>query len=245
MLTHYTAITVLALMGFLTLSSTPNQIEPLAIDYQGVQSPASDLSMVFRPQDRSDEYTLIKGIITSKVKEGVWYQCGLKVPVSDWYDRAVEIAEACVYSARPYGLDPVGQLATWQQESRLDPCALGTYPRQWAVKHGLLKAKRSSLSYTKAEVERVLADPRFKASFRLVDLGLSQALYPAYTHGATVDELLSIDGALYSAKELVYRGIMWNTKEPWIYWPGYKSQEREDQIDWWVHRVMEIEFLHK
>lgn len=244
MLTRYLCAVSLVLLGFLAMSSTPALPEGLAIEIPNTVDHEFKMQLTFSPQDRSDEYTLIKGILTAKVKEEVWYQCGVRVPTSLWYPKAVEIAEACLYTARPLGVDPVGQLATWQQESRLDPCALGTYPRKWAVEHRLLKRQRS-MSYTKAEVKRVLADRRFKATFPLVDLGLAQLLHPAYTWGATLDEILSIDGAIYSAKEMAHRGKMWRTKRPWMYWPGFKSQARKANADWWVHRVMEINFLHE
>ena len=112
------------------------------------------------------------------------------------------------------------------------------------MKRKLLKKQRS-MSYTKAEVEHVLADRRFKATFPLVDIGLAQLLHPAYTRGATLDELLSIDGAVYSAKELAYRGKRRRTKEPWVYWPGYKSSARKANAEWWVYNQMEIDFLRK
>lgn len=244
MLKRYAYILTLLLIGFLTLSSVPHETTYLEIE--GVTKPKTKvkpLRLKVRPQDRSDEYVLIKGIMTSKVKEGRWYQCGEVVPREDWYNKAVEIAEACVYTARPLGVDPVGQLATWQQESRLDPCALGKHPREWAVREGLLKAKKNTLSYTKQEVKKVLGNPKFKASFPVVDVGLAQLLYPRYTRGADIDEMLSISGAIYSAKELEYRGKRWRTEEPWITWPGHKSQARKNTINWWVYRVMEIDFL--
>lgn len=242
MLTRYACTFSIILLGFLAISSVPRVPQGLTIEPSEIQLDKPLQRLVFQPQDRSAEYMLIKGIIISKIKEGVWYQCGVRLPETIWYDKAVEIAEACVYSARPLGVDPMGQLATWQHESRLDPCAIGPYPRKWAIKRKLLRAKRGSLSYTKAEVKAVLADPRFKASFPVMDLGLAQLLYPLYTRDATVDEILSVDGAIYSAKELAYRGKMWKTDEPWIYWPGHKSRSRANEIHWWVYTVMEQEF---
>lgn len=244
MLTRYACIFNLILLGFLAMSSVPHVPASLSIEAIDIALPPTQLHLAFQPQDRSDEYLLTKGILTAKTKEDVWYQCGVRVPKAEWYTRATEIATVCVHTARPLGVDPVGQLATWQQESRLDPCALGTHPRKWAVKRKLLKRQRS-MSYTKAEVESVLANRRFKATYPLVDLGLAQLLHPAYTHGATLDELLSIDGAIYSARELAHRGKMWRSKTPWVYWPGYKSQARKANAEWWTYSVMEIEFLLK
>ena len=243
MLTRYACTFSLILLGFLTMSSVPPQVTPLTITPVGIYLAPNVYPLEFQPQDKSDEYLLTRGILTSKLKEGVWFQCGLRLPEETWYAKAVEVAEACVYSARPLGVDPVGQLATWQQESRLDPCALGPYSRAWAVKHGLLKVKRLTVSYTKAEVKVVLTDPRYKASFYAVDIGLAQVLHPYYTHGATLDEMLSMDGAIYSAQELAHRGRRWRTDKPWNYWPGHKSASRAKKIDWWVYTVMEIDFL--
>lgn len=245
MLIRFICVFLIALFSFLALASTPRSPTPLTAEYTDFVNQANILRLTVCPQDRLAEYTLIKGILTSKAKEGVWYQCGNTIPKDEWYVKAVEIAEACVYTARPLGVDPVGQLATWQQESRLDPCAIGPHPRNWAIERGLLKAKRNSLSYTKAEVKKVLTDAKFKATFPKVDLGLAQLLHPWFTRGATLDELLSIEGAQYSARELAHRGKMYRSKKPWVYWPGYKSKSRENTINWWVYRVMEIEFLNK
>jgi hypothetical protein len=241
---RYLYTILFVLLGFLVLSSYPYSEEPQSISGVEIKLVKPSPSLEVYPLDRSSEYILTKGILTSKIKEEVWYQCGKKVPHEEWYDRASELAEACLYSARPRGIDAVGQLATWQQESRLDPCALGPYPRKWGIRKGLLK-KKCTLSYTKEEVKKVVEDPRFKASFRSADLGLGQQLHPWYTHGATLDELLSIAGAEVTAKELEERGKRWRTDEPWITWPGHKSKARKRKIEWWVYKVMEIDFLKK
>lgn len=241
-------VVVLILLSLLVLSNKPYQSDIVAkqIEVRETVFKPFNSQVVFTPQDKSNEYVLVKGILTSRAKDGVWYQCGLKIPEEQWHSKAVEVARACITSAKPYGIDPVGQLATWQQESRLDPCAIGVGPRKWALRHGLLKAKKTTISYTKEEVKKVLENPWFQRNFKRVDLGLAQLLYPAFTRDATVDEILSMEGAKYSAIELDHRSKMWRTDEPWITWQGNRPEskaKRKAAINRWVYKVMEINYL--
>lgn len=238
--------TIIILISFLTMSATySHDVKPVThlLGYTVVNAPM-DLGFSMSPSDKYEVTVLIQGILNSKRKDKVWFQCGEKVPQAQWYAKAKEVAEVCVSTARMHGVDPVGQLATWQQESRLDPCAIGPGARNFAIRKGWLPKKRI-ISYKKEQVLAVLEHPVFKASFKTVDLGLAQLLYPWFTSGASQSEILSLEGAKASAQELARRGQRWKTDEPWITWPGKPSKARKVKIEWWVHTIMEIDFFEK
>lgn len=237
--------TLLVLIAFLALSAS---FQSLDVPVETIAFPevkeASFLGFASEPKDNREVYILITGILTSKRKEKAWYYCGERLPRDKWYITAKQVAEACVSSARMYGVDPVGQLATWQQESRLDPCAIGPHARKYAIRKKLLKRKRT-ISYKKEEVLNVVRNKSFKSSFHSVDLGIAQLLHPYFTRGALPEEVLSLEGAKFSAQELSSRAKRWKTKEPWNTWPGKPSRARKANISWWVYTVMEIDFFDK
>jgi len=201
------------------------------------------LRVVYSPSDKALEYKLRQGILKAKAKVGIWYQCGQKVTYEKWYSQAQEIAKAAIESAVPLGVNPVGQLATWMQESGLDPCAIGPSVRNYAISKGILKAKKTTISYSKEEVLKMLADPEIRLMYPVVDIGLAQLLYPYYTRNASLSDMLTvIPGAKYSALELAKRSKSFETDEPWVTWPGHISEGRRKKIHWWVYKVMEISF---
>lgn len=238
---------LLGLLAFLSWSAatsyTLESTETTLINPNPVVNINKLLGFSTAPQDRSEIDTLIQGILNSKNIDKVWFQCGERVPKKDWHYRAEEVARACIYSAKLYGIDPVGQLATWQQESRLDPCAIGPSARNFAIRNKIIPKKRT-ISYTKDQVLAILDHQKFKASFKTVDLGIAQLLYPWFTGSFSKEDILSLGpGSLASAQELARRGQRWKTDEPWITWPGKPSKARKAKINWWVHSIMKIEFF--
>jgi hypothetical protein len=192
-------------------------------------------SFSYTPMDKSLHYSLTMGILRAKKLDNSWYQCGKLLNKSQWYDKASEMADAVIVSSHFWNEAPVAQLATWQHESRLDPCAIGLYPRKFAIKMGWLRDKPS---YTKEEVKYVLKQTRLRSTYEYVDLGLSQLLYPLFTDDADLDMVLSVEGGSYlSSREMARRRIMFRTREPWATWPGRFSEGRKRVINEWVRKM--------
>jgi hypothetical protein len=115
-------------------------------------------------------------------------------------------------------------VGTIANESAFDPCALGYYPRKWAIANGFLKPRRQGISYTKNEVLSVIDRRAAKGTFKKTgfDLGLCQLLTKFYK-GPPEDLLTVSKGIEICASEMAARVAFYDTKRPWLYWRGKKT----------------------
>lgn len=180
---------------------------------------------------------LSSGIISLKDTRdnGVWYYCGKRLSVKEIEDTAVRIAYHVLVNMDSYGLSgdvsPYGIAATAYNESGLDPCALGLYPRKWAYNEGLLTPSRMTVSHSRDEISEFKDNRIVKDKYRRtgIDLGICQILSRFY-RGRT-DEMLTLgDGIKICISEMRDRAVHNKTDMPWLYWPGHESQKYRRKI---------------
>jgi hypothetical protein len=169
-----------------------------------------------------------------------WFVCGEQLSVERSEDVSVAIANSLLTNIESVGLDvePMGVLATMYNESGFDPCALGTTPRKWAQGVGLLKKKKRTISYSRAEVLGVVNDQRAIRRFAGTgfDLGLCQILSKYYR--GEKENLLSIgEGARLCVIEMQSRARMYRTSTPWLYWRGKETAWYRIKIRKWAMRM--------
>lgn len=169
---------------------------------------------------------LAKGIreLVRKRDHGTWYYCGELLDAYRQEEISVSIAYNVVIAQSSVGLDkvsPWGIIATAYNESGLDSCALGLYPRKWAYKRGMLKRRKNTCSHPKSEVltfiNSSIAKKRYsKSGF---DLGMCQVLSRFYR--GQEDNMLTMDeGIKMCIIEMQHRANRNKTNKPWLYWKG-------------------------
>lgn len=196
------------------------------------------------PLDESEVNYLTRALLRAKAYWGAWNQCGVEVPKDKWEETAEFYVRLNLYYAKKHGVNPVGQMATWEHESLTDPCGLGIGPRKWAYKRGLLKRKRRSCSHTPKELRKLFKNEWFRTRWPQIDIGLAQLLYPTYTHGKSFEEVITPHGgAEASSMEMELRAKQFRLKKPWITWQGLNYLlDRDRRINWWVRNVMKIQY---
>jgi hypothetical protein len=165
---------------------------------------------------------------------GNWYYCGEKLGEYKQIEVSTAIAYRTVVSQYELGLDvsPWGIIATAYNESGLDPCALGIYPRKWAYKKGMLRRKKFTCSHTRNEVLSFINNPVAKKRYSRsgFDLGICQVLSRFY-RGQESDMLSITDGIRMCIIEMQRRGRRNKTNKPWLYWKG------TNKTRWYRNRI--------
>lgn len=191
-------------------------------------------------------YTYVnkKTILIGRIAEGIqkikgkhFYVCGNKLTDNLAENYATLLAYRIVTLGQYYKINPWGFAGTIYNESGFDHCALGKYPRIWAQKNGLIRKKRTTISYSHEEVVEILYNPYAKDYFNnTFDLGLCQILNRFYD--GPPEHLLTINSGLtICAKEMRYRANHNSTSKPWMFWPGKKSIWYDQKIIHWARRM--------
>jgi hypothetical protein len=154
---------------------------------------------------------------------GDWYYCGEKLEEYRQIEISTAIAYHAVVAQYELGLDVSvwGIIATAYNESGLDPCALGLYPRKWAYTKKLLRSRKETCSHTKSEVLSFINNPVAKRKYRKsgFDLGICQVLSRFY-RGRESEMLDATDGIRMCIIEMQHRARRNKTNKPWLYWKG-------------------------
>jgi hypothetical protein len=154
---------------------------------------------------------------------GDWYYCGEKLIEHRQIEVSTAIAYRAVVTQYELGLDVSvwGIIATAYNESGLDPCALGLYPRKWAYAKKLLRSRKETCSHTKSEVLSFINNPVAKRKYRKsgFDLGICQVLSRFY-RGRESEMLDATDGIRMCIIEMQHRARRNKTNKPWLYWKG-------------------------
>jgi hypothetical protein len=165
---------------------------------------------------------------------GNWYYCGEKLGEYEQIEVSTAIAYRTVVSQYELGLDvsPWGIIATAYNESGLDPCALGIYPRKWAYKKGMLRKRKKTCSHTRNEVLSFINNPVAKRRYSRsgFDLGICQVLSRFY-RGQEPDMLSMTDGIRMCIVEMQHRARRNKTNKPWLYWKGTRK------TGWYRNRI--------
>jgi hypothetical protein len=165
---------------------------------------------------------------------GNWYYCGEKLGEYEQIEISTAIAYRTVVSQYELGLDvsPWGIIATAYNESGLDPCALGIYPRKWAYKKGMLRKRKKTCSHTRNEVLSFINNPVAKKRYSKsgFDLGICQVLSRFY-RGQEPDMLSMTDGIRMCIVEMQHRSRRNKTNKPWLYWKGTRK------TGWYRNRI--------
>jgi len=165
---------------------------------------------------------------------GNWYYCGEKLGEYEQIEISTAIAYRTVVSQYELGLDvsPWGIIATAYNESGLDSCALGIYPRKWAYKKGMLRKRKKTCSHTRNEVLSFINNPAAKRRYSRsgFDLGICQVLSRFY-RGQELDMLNMTDGIRMCIVEMQHRANRNKTNKPWLYWKGTRK------TGWYRNRI--------
>lgn len=179
---------------------------------------------------------IAKRIVRWKVKRdhSVWWECGRKYHRDEFYDAALEWAHAInrAYENTSYKLrsgkvvkvNKAEAIGIMIRETRLDRCAVGPYPREFAYKHNIIKKRRGTLSHTMDEIKTIFTHWRFQG--RLADIGPGQIVKrigkgKEHIKWETVENFLSVDpGIQLLFDEMADRGQMYSTRTPSNKWPG-------------------------
>jgi len=187
------------------------------------------------PVEASVTERLAAGILRWKVESsnGRWWQCGEQV--ADPAPNA-QAWSAAIVAASGSDLNPWGMAGIIANESRFDECAIGKKTRDWAYANRLLTPRRLTISHTRADVLRVIRDPRRVAAHPAVDLGPAQMMYGMVYRG-DVTALLAVEsGVALAAVELRRRqGILAPydrriAERPWASWPGMYREAYDRRV---------------
>ena len=192
-------------------------VEPLPVD----PAPASDAASYYRLVDR-----MTRGILQWK-QERMWF-CGVLYEGQAASTLARKIARHVVRTSQENGVNPWGVLGTMANESSLDLCALGLYPRKKAYELGVLKPSRLTISHTREQVLKAINNPELKKYFFTYDLGGLQVL-DQYYQGKSAD-LLTWKGFEWQVYHMAGRSRIRNTQRPWAYWPGHHSTKYDARV---------------
>jgi len=210
-----------------TLESKEEKTE---ISQQPEESPQEEA-----PLYRDKDITLAQGIfnLVKKNQHGIWWECGERYQSNEEiHNAALEWAVAInnAHKKTEYKLrsgkyvrvpirEAVGLMIS---ESRFDRCAIGLHPRKFAYKKKILTRPPNHISHSLDEIKKVVEHPAFRG--RLADLGVGQIvkrLGKGYTEWNEVASYLTVvPGVQKVFDEMAYRGKIYNTKQPSLYWPG-------------------------
>lgn len=216
---------------FLSCSSKKEEVKPInSVVKISKVVPKKVEEEVVTPKVYLETPALAAGI--RKIMNGNWFYCGNKLTSKEEFTLSNAIAYSLLKEMDSLALDvnPWGILGTMFNESRIDVCALGLYPRFWAYDHGLLKRRTTSISHTKEEVLKVVRSKEANAEFQAFDLGLCQVLTKFYPSTPTNEFLDLASGVRICVLEMKARAKRNNTNKPWKYWPGYAA-------DWYADKV--------
>jgi len=168
--------------------------------------------------------SLAAGIL--KITGDSWFFCGSKLSGKEASDMAISIAYLVYSNMDSVSLDVSawGVVGTMFNESRIDSCALGLYPRKWAYSKGFLLRKGPSISHTKYDVLDVVSKKEAKSQFSSFDLGICQVLTRFYKDNPPSDFLDLKKGIRICILEMKARANGYRTKTPWLYWKGHKAE---------------------
>jgi len=173
---------------------------------------------------------LAKGIVNRKVNQEVWWECGSLYDTREYTGVALTYAHNIVRVSKKYRLNPWGIAATIAKESKFDRCAIGKYSREWARKRNFLKPRikahfRRTLSHPKEDIVNLLKRPEWKRSWRNVDIGAMQVLWPCYYTGPASDMLTLDPGLDIQARKMYDWSKFYKTTSPWAYWTGSRRSD--------------------
>jgi len=178
---------------------------------------------------------LAKGIRLLKEKRdhGVWFYCGKELDEQEKGELSVSIAYHVLLSMSEHGLDvsPYGVVATAYNESGLDACALGLYPRKWGYKEGILKPRKRTVSHTREEISEFKDNPIVKKQYRRtgIDLGICQILSRFYRD--QTDDMMTLGAGIgICVREMKSRSLGRKTNTPWLYWRGSETLWYREKI---------------
>jgi hypothetical protein len=176
--------------------------------------------------------------IKARVDGGLWGFCGELLSDDEQVEVSTAIAYHLVVNMQSVGLDdvsPWGIVATMYNESRLDACALGIGPREWAYRNGLLNTPRRFLSHTSSDVLKVVTNTKARQRFSTTgfDLGFGQVLTRFYPNQE--EAALTIEGGVrIIVIEMQARARRNKTKTPWLFWPGSNTGWYRAKIRRWA-----------
>lgn len=190
---------------------------------------------------------LAKGMraIIRKRDRGNWYFCGEPLDSVKQEEVSTAIAYHAVLNRQSVGLEsvsPWGIIATAYNESGLDACALGLFPRRWGYKKGLLVRRRDPntnvkmRSHTREEVLAFISTPQAKRRYSEsgFDLGFCQVLSRFY-RGQEEDALTTDKGMRMCVLEMQARSQKNKTTIPWLFWKGVSETNwYRDKIRRWA-----------
>lgn len=197
---------------------------------ENVPLPPENILGEYESKEQVDVETIVDGI------DGPLFVCGNELSTEESREHLLSIVANLAASMDRHRLkvSPMGILSTMLNESRFDTCALGTHPRKWAQKNGLLRKNIRSISYTKGEILGVIDSPSAKRHFRKsgFDLGLCQVLSRFYD-GDNSDMLDLSSSVDICVIEMKYRSELYRTKTPWLYWRGTRT-------DWYQRKIRRL-----
>lgn len=188
---------------------------------------------------------LASGIANWKRGQGGWWYCG------EWVDDdpkltdlamllAYNLVRAAVrFSGNDYLINIWGMAGTVANESRFDACALGSKPRKWAYKEGIIEPRKKCISHTKDEILRVVTNTEAQNAFSRsgFDLGLCQILTRFYPETPFSEFMSATIGMDVCAQEMQRRSWRYNTYRPWLYWRGSATPWYDVKIKRWARRL--------
>lgn len=179
---------------------------------------------------------------------GVWWECGERHTLDEFEGIALEWAQAVnhAYNNTSYKLrsgkvvkvNKAEAIGIMMRETRLDRCAVGPYPREFAYKNNIIQRRKGSLSHTMEEIKTIFTHRRFQG--RLADIGPGQIVKrigrgKEHIKWGTVKNFLSLDpGVQLVFDELADRGQMYSTRTPSNKWPG------NGENTWYTNHVLRM-----
>lgn len=219
---------------FITISCSSVQekveIETVYEEDTVKEAEVKEVEKEVKPKQYAGVKALAKGILTRM--NGNWFYCGTKLSEEKSAEMAVAIAYLIYSNMDSVGLDvsPWGIVGTMFNESRIDACALGLHPRLWAYQNSFLLRKKTNISHTKKDVLKVVNSKEANKRFATFDLGICQVLTKFYP-GMLAEDFVSLEtGIRICILEMKARAYNYNTKRPWLYWRGKKT-------DWYGQKV--------
>lgn len=225
----------------------PEEVPPAASPEEVSPITAAEIKTVIPENPKVEELTNGLVDLVWRIHRGIWWECGkkyqtkeaVKIAAREWSAAIVSAHENTSYKLRsgqkinPSIREAVGIITN---ESHFDRCAIGVYTRLYAYKTGLLVRPKTNISHTIEEVQALLNSP--KCEGRLVDLGPGQIvkrLGKKHTSWDTAQTYLTVvPGIQHVFDELAYRGRIYNTKYPSLFWPGSKKNM------WYLNRILQL-----
>jgi len=225
--------------------------EVLETELSADEADEAPTQLTKRPILNQDQVKLVgrlaKGMraIIKRRDRGNWYFCGEPLDSVKQEEISTAIAYHTILNRQSLGLEnvsPWGITATAYNESGLDACALGLFPRKWGYEKGLLERRRDPntnvkmRSHTKEEVLVFISSPKAKKRYNKsgFDLGFCQVLSRFY-RGQEAEALTTDKGMRMCVIEMQARSRSNKTNIPWLFWKGVlKTGWYRDKIRRWA-----------